>query len=91
MKKSKRTNNLKTDDQAKEFIAHELVKMMNRLIKKDINDDFSCEVVMYLIGSHILDKGDVATFKHIFNQLVEKNQEVFAIDEFDSDDDGVLH
>lgn len=93
MKKSRAKTklNIETEDQAKDFIAGEFSKMMGRISQKDISDDFCCEVMMYIIGSYILKKGDVLTFNHIFNQLIEKNQEVFAVDKFDSDDDGTFH
>jgi hypothetical protein len=93
MKKSKSTTKprFKTEKQAIDFVAGELAKMMSSFMDKDINDDFSCELVMYLVGQHILAKGDVATFQHIFNQLIENNQLVFAMGDIDPNDDGTFH
>lgn len=94
MKKSKSTtrNIIKNENQAKELIISDLCQMMNGFQEKNISDGFACELVLYLVGHHILSKGDVESFNHSINQLIEHNQDLFKFkDASDDDDDETIH
>lgn len=93
MKKPKSTTKarIQTAEQAKDFILGRMTKVLNDCLKQDIDDGFTCEIILYLAGQILLSNGETDVFGHTVSQLIENNQELFDTDEIDPDDDGTFH
>lgn len=93
MKKSKSATKtrIKTADQAKDFVAGKMCKVLNDCLNQDIDDGFTCGVILYLVGQILLSNGETDVFGHTVSQLIENNQELFDADDIDPNDDGTFH
>jgi hypothetical protein len=86
-----RKNRIETAEQAKDFIAGKMCKVLNDCLDSDINDNFACEVILAIAGGILLSRGEIEAFQYNIKQIVEHNQEVFEMDGDEPDDDGTFH
>lgn len=88
---SKAKSRIETSEQAKEFIASKMCRLLNDCLNQDIDDSFTCAIILYLTGQILLSNGETDVFDHTINQLVENNQDLFDTHDIDTDDDGTFH
>ncbi|MBN8542319.1 MAG: hypothetical protein J0L82_18155 [Deltaproteobacteria bacterium] len=82
---------IETTEQAQEFIAGKMCKVLNDCLSSEINDSFACEVILAIAGEILLSRGEIEAFQHNINQLIEHNQELLEMNEIATDDDGTFH
>lgn len=93
MKKSKSTkkSNIKNENQAKDFVLGKMCKVLNDCLKNDIDEEFTCGLILFLTGQILLSKGEADVFESAVSQLVENNKDLFGDCETDPNDDGTFH
>lgn len=93
MKKSKSTTkpNIKTADQAKDFIVSRVFKLLNEFEKNGICVEFASETLFAISGHILLETGNVEAFDFGIHQIIENNQELFEMNENDYNEHGTFH